>query len=164
MYIDLKNVIEEQAYPLKYATKVDDGLFVDRDIIVGVADVSGTYMRSGDKIYVEALISAPISFSCDKCLLKCSKTLKISLNEVFGKDGDYVYENNIIELDKAVRDAIILNMPEQLLCKDECEGLCQKCGCDKNTHECDCQQDDDNNPFAILKSITGGAKNGSTKK
>lgn len=165
MYIDLKNAADDQAYAFEFTVSGDDGLYADRGITFGGIIVKGSYMRRESKVFVEALMSAEINYTCDKCLKECVSIIKIPFNEVFEKDGEYSICDNIIELDKAVWDAIILNMPQQLLCKDECEGLCPKCGCDRNTKKCHCEQDtDEKNPFAILKSIMGGAKNGSTKK
>lgn len=165
MYIDLKNAADDQAYAFEFTVSGDDSLYAERGITLGGISVKGSYIRRESKVFVKAVILTEISYTCDKCLCQSSSVLEIPFNEVFESGGEYVYENNIIELDKALWDTIILNMPEQLLCKDECEGLCPKCGCDKNTKKCHCEQDtDEKNPFAILKSITGGAKNGSTKK
>lgn len=165
MYIDLKNAADDQAYAFEFTVSGDDSLYAERGITFGGISIKGSYMRRERKVFVEAVILTEISYTCDKCLCESSSVLEIPFNEVFESGGEYVYENNIIELDKALWDTIILKMPEQLLCKDECEGLCPKCGCDKNTKKCHCEQDtDEKNPFAILKSITGGAKNGSTKK
>lgn len=165
MYIDLKNLADDQAYAFEFTVSGDDSLYAERGITFGDISVNGSYMRHDTKVFVEAVILTEISYTCDKCLASSNDRLKIPFYEVFEKDGEYSINDNIIELNKAAWDAIILNMPQQLLCKDECKGLCPKCGCDRNTKECHCEEDtDDKNPFAILKSITGGAKNGSTKK
>ncbi|MDD4316342.1 MAG: DUF177 domain-containing protein [Clostridia bacterium] len=164
MYIDLKNTADDKAYPLSFLLAVDDKLFADRQISFKRTSVEGSYCRIGETLSVEAVISAEISFVCDKCQKKSGTALQIPFNDVFDKEGEYIYDNNIVELDKALTDAVILNMPYQLLCEDACKGICPECGCDRNIRECGCNEaTDDKNPFAILKSITGGAKNGSTK-
>ncbi|MBN2619823.1 DUF177 domain-containing protein [candidate division WOR-3 bacterium] len=43
-----------------------------------------------------------------------------------------------IDLKIGIREAILLSLPIAPLCKEECAGLCEKCGVNKNTTQCDC--------------------------
>jgi uncharacterized protein len=43
-------------------------------------------------------------------------------DELFSMDGD------IADIETAIRDAVVLTMPINPLCKDECKGLCSECG------------------------------------
>jgi len=43
-------------------------------------------------------------------------------DELFAMDGD------IAEIETAIRDAVVLTMPINPLCKEDCKGLCSECG------------------------------------
>ncbi len=50
--------------------------------------------------------------------------------EVDVQDEDEILEmdEDFIDLDGPIRDALILNLPVNPLCSEDCEGLCQGCG------------------------------------
>ena len=47
-------------------------------------------------------------------------------------DGD-----TALDLDRMVRDALLLDVPVRVLCRPDCAGLCPVCGRDRNTDPCD---------------------------
>ena len=65
-----------------------------------------------------------------------------------------MYSGHVLELDEAVRTALLLEMPSRVLCKEDCRGLCCQCGADLNINECSCQKDlIRRNPFSALASL-----------
>ena len=79
--------------------------------------------------------------TCSRCLGPASRELEVDAREV-----DQASENDpellspyvtagVLDLGAWVRDAITLALPEQLLCRDDCAGLCETCGLDLNTVE-----------------------------
>lgn len=65
--------------------------------------------------------------------------------EVYACSGDRV------ELAEMLREHIILSTPMQLLCHEECRGLCPVCGQDRNEHPCRCSEVPQKTPFSILQ-------------
>ena len=66
----------------------------------------------------------------------------------------YVFEASSIDLTDAIRDALTLELPLRVLCKEDCKGLCPKCGVNLNTGSCSCPKGTGKpNPFEALKSI-----------
>ena len=50
-------------------------------------------------------------------------------------------DTNIIDISDAVRDSVLLAVPLKLLCREDCAGLCQRCGKNLNhaaDGSCDC--------------------------
>ena len=43
-------------------------------------------------------------------------------------DEQYAVEDDSIDLEPALRDAVILQLPFQPVCRDTCQGLCADCG------------------------------------
>ena len=52
-----------------------------------------------------------------------------------------VCEDNVLELDELVISDLLLQLPTKILCKEDCKGLCFKCGKDLNDGDCDCPKD-----------------------
>ena len=69
-------------------------------------------------------------------------------------EDTYTYSGHVLELDDAVRTALLLELPSRILCKEDCRGLCSQCGADLNINECSCQKDlTHRNPFSALASL-----------
>ena len=47
------------------------------------------------------------------------------------------------DLDEILNAAFVLNMDSQLLCREDCKGLCSRCGKDLNEGPCGCKQEID---------------------
>ncbi|MDT8445460.1 MAG: DUF177 domain-containing protein [bacterium] len=65
-------------------------------------------------------------------------------------DMDY-YSGNAINLDPYFEDQLMLDLPFRVLCKEDCLGMCGRCGADLNQGPCGCSEINENSPFAILK-------------
>jgi uncharacterized protein len=50
---------------------------------------------------------------------------------------------SVIDLIPAVREELALTAPDFLLCREDCSGLCPRCGRDLNTGPCTCPPDTD---------------------
>jgi uncharacterized protein len=54
-----------------------------------------------------------------------------------------------IDLRPAVREQWMLAAPEYVLCRDDCRGLCARCGADLNAAPCSCPPDTDSRWTAL---------------
>jgi uncharacterized protein len=54
-------------------------------------------------------------------------------------DVTYVEEGRI-DTDNLLRENVLLSLPVQPLCREDCRGLCQHCGMNLNLGSCDCQE------------------------
>jgi uncharacterized protein len=72
--------------------------------------------------------------SCSRCLREFQDKLdkKFTLNFSIDK------LETKIDLDPEIRDQIILDYPINPLCRQDCKGLCPKCGIDLNQVQCNC--------------------------
>jgi uncharacterized protein len=48
------------------------------------------------------------------------------------------YEGNGLELNNVLREVVLLALPMQLICSEQCEGICPVCGQNRNQVECGC--------------------------
>lgn len=76
---------------------------------------------------------------CMRCLGRAEVEVEVAAREFYDPAGsaddglrsDYVVEEKL-EVGAWARDAIALSLPEQILCRPDCAGLCPVCGRDLN--------------------------------
>ncbi len=129
---------------------VDLGL---KENFIGDVVAKVTVDKSSRQILLRAGIRSKAHFQCDRCLQEFEKEIAPTLQtfyvwnseELEGDKYDDVRtlsaDMNIIDISGDVRDVVLLAVPLKLLCKDECAGLCPRCG--KNLNQmpdgiCDC--------------------------
>ena len=67
-------------------------------------------------------------------------------------DERYFYQGDHIELAPMVREHVILAAPMQPLCKEECAGLCVRCGKDLNEGPCQCPAEAPSTAIRVIRS------------
>jgi uncharacterized protein len=103
--------------------RVPEGAQLSLDVqLEGVAD--------GVLATVEA--QAPLAAECARCLEPVSSTTRVRFRELYsyeaGEEGGYVLHGDLLDLEPALRDALVLELPLAPLCADDCAGLCVECG------------------------------------
>lgn len=82
---------------------------------------------------------------CSRCLDPISEHLEVELQELWlypdthpdvdPEDEDLSrLDGELLDLEPALRDAIVLDLPFSPLCRDDCAGLCPECGTNLNDH------------------------------
>lgn len=119
-------------------------------------DVLLDVVFTNPNVEMRGTITCYITGNCDRCLEKVSKTVSCDFEQTFYKDfaeeDEYVYSNSLLNATKAICDEIVLSLPSLLLCKDDCKGLCPKCGINLNKNKCSCDTVKEN-AFSALKNL-----------
>jgi uncharacterized protein len=92
-------------------------------------------------VLVTATVTGPLAGECARCLEPFSSEFKVRFQELFvlatdaeraddaEADDSYLLDGSgLLDLEPAVRDAIVLELPLSPLCEDGCQGLCVECG------------------------------------
>lgn len=109
-----------------------------------------------DGVLVSGTAQVTVTGECSRCLEPLSWNKDVSLQELFmypvtdakgrvidsndDDDEQYRVENDLIDLEPVLRDAVILGLPLTPLCAVDCPGLCSICGArlaDDPTHQHD---------------------------
>ncbi|MBI4346926.1 MAG: DUF177 domain-containing protein [Elusimicrobia bacterium] len=71
--------------------------------------------------------------------LPCNRCLG-PVDAAFGEDIEETYPitQETIDLTDDLREALAISIPQRVLCREECAGLCAKCGANKNLGPCRC--------------------------
>lgn len=91
-------------------------------------------------VLVTGSVHAGLEGECARCLAPITDEVDVSFQELFvyadrGQDveGDLEddvrrLEGDLLDLEPLLRDAVVLELPFQPLCEDDCPGLCTECG------------------------------------
>jgi uncharacterized protein len=90
-------------------------------------------------VLVSGTATAPVTGECGRCLIPIDDTVTVSLQELYAlersatdetADEDEVgrLQGDLLDLEPALRDAVVLALPANPLCQEECPGLCPECG------------------------------------
>ena len=105
--------------------------------------VSGEYSFNGTCIMLTGKVKGVLDYNCDRCGDERTLDIDLELNErVFSnetEDCDYTFQNGTIDLDDLVFHNVLLSLPMQLLCNENCKGLCLGCYANLNYENCKCQ-------------------------
>jgi len=120
--------------------------------------VDATLERVSEGIVVRGAITAPWSAACSRCLQPVSGALSVEVGELYERDpleGETypLSDDDVLDLEPLVRDALLLELPAVPLCRPDCAGLCPRCGVDRNTTTCDCADDEPDPRWAALRSL-----------
>jgi uncharacterized protein len=98
---------------------------------------------------------------CDRCAADFTRDVEIPINVVLvteladeENEDEWVFplEGDSADLEDIIRTVFVLNMDSKLLCKEDCKGLCHRCGTNLNDGPCSCQKELDPR-FAALKQL-----------
>jgi DUF177 domain-containing protein len=137
--------------------------------LVGTADIHGRVRRKGEEVELVGHLSATVETTCARCLKPVQVPIAAELSERFVvavswrseeqhelQEEDLnlaVFNGESIELDDFVREEILLAMPAQVLCREDCKGLCPICGIDRNVSSCECETRQIDSRWGALKDL-----------
>jgi uncharacterized protein len=118
------------------------------------AEVTGTvsFLRTHRSILVSARLSVTSSDVCSRCVEPLRTSQSIDFQEEFAPTVDIatglhlvppddqfgIDEDQVLDLDEAIRQYRIASQEMQPLCRPDCKGLCPECGANLNFGPCSC--------------------------
>jgi len=114
----------------------------------------GELKKGTDFVEVNGKINLDYMVSCHLCGKEFNKQDEIEIFEIYRREpteDEYLLVGDEIELDEMIWDSLRLNLPVRFLCKEDCKGICTKCGKDLNGGVCSCIPEEKTSPFDILK-------------
>ena len=89
-------------------------------------------------ILATGTISARAVGECVRCLEPIDEPVTVGFQELYlyeapssqeeADEEDYVLEDELLDLEPVLRDAVVLALPHNPLCGPDCPGLCPECG------------------------------------
>jgi uncharacterized protein len=132
-------------------------LGVTDDRVAGAVAITLEAVSSVDGIVVSGSISTPWRAPCRRCLAEVTGSARIDVDEVYqdviGDDDAFQIEGDQIDMAPAVREYVLLALPDGPLCRDDCAGICPVCGTDRNQTTCSCDTSVRDDRWAALDEL-----------
>lgn len=106
--------------------------------------------RSGRQLMLKAAGQVYLTASCDRCLTEVEISIDLDFEREFPIENERLVieeldeaeymDGLILDTDQLVYDEILVNWPTKVLCKEDCKGICNKCGCNLNERMCACDR------------------------
>jgi uncharacterized protein len=151
--------------------------------------------RMGSDLYLEGALEGALELECGRCLVRYRQPLREPFRLVLEPAGARVppepaaardlarlgmclgdelemgwFQGPEIDLGGFFREVVALALPFQPVCREECRGLCPRCGVDRNVETCDCEPGEPardeparrKSPFAALEALRRRGSEGGT--
>ena len=148
--------------------------------------VSGrAYRGRGDEIALDGIAETALELECARCLERYRHAVREPFRMVLEPVGSRIpaepeaaealdrdgvcatddlelawYRGGEVKLDALCLEVLSLALPVKPLCRDDCAGLCARCGANLSTGPCGCAQEAPDSPFAVLATLRGGPAGG----
>ncbi|MCY7412084.1 MAG: YceD family protein [Salinibacterium sp.] len=97
-----------------------------------VVHVDARFESLHDGILVSGDVQTLAEGECVRCLVEVIVPVEVEFQEVFAysldEAFDYTVQDDHVDLEPVVRDAVVLSLPFQPVCQEDCLGLCSRCG------------------------------------
>ena len=114
------------------------------------------------KITGEGRVS--IWIPCSRCLEPVLHTFSIQIEEeadmkltdqerIEALDESSFIQYKVLDTEKLLHNEILIRWPMRVLCKEDCKGICSRCGANLNQGSCDCDTADLDPRMAVISDI-----------
>jgi uncharacterized protein len=136
MKIEVEKIKKDQELKLSEAIPAESWELDSFDVrFVNSICLDCTFIRVSNEILVDAKVRTFRQITCSRCLTDatCELRQEFQLNYSVNSLGDF------LEVDKDIREEILLNFPMKALCQENCRGICPDCKVNLNTKKCKCR-------------------------
>ena len=149
MVIDLKKVFvnDDSSLDISHTKDLSNLEFMGIYPLKSPVSLKGTVLNKASLVRLNAEISYDFSAGCDRCGEETVRTHKIKLakslaTSMEGDDSDTIIlvPDMKLDLDELIYSEVVVDLPMKHLCRDDCKGICFKCGKNLNKGKCDCPE------------------------
>ena len=163
MLLGLSKIIDSPGASVPFSVSVDLS-----DLRYGVSCpvsepvvAQGVVRNTAGVLLMKGNVTTTIHGICDRCAAEFDRFIDFPIDVVLvtelsneENEDEWVFplEGDSADLDDIVRTVFVLNLDSKLLCKEDCKGLCHRCGKNLNEGPCNCQKELDPR-FAALRQL-----------
>lgn len=113
-----------------------------------------TLRNIGYGLLTKGEISSELKLTCSRCLEDFVTPFQVEVEEVFRPEEEVLkIVSGTIDLGPLTEQTFVLNLPLKTLCRDNCLGLCPRCGKNLNKGKCNCSPSPRTFSFPISTQI-----------
>ena len=163
MLLGLSKIIDCPGRSVTFSTDVDlsDLRYGNSYPVTEPVRAEGQVRNTAGVLVMTGTIRTTIHGTCDRCASQFQRDVELPIDVVLvtelaneENEDEWVFplEGDSADLDDIVRTVFVLDLDSRLLCKEDCKGLCCRCGKDLNDGPSSCQKELDPR-FAALKQL-----------
>ena len=152
MIIDLHELLQEDNGNRSYHLQLEADVFETSTASYKIKDydLQLSFHNEGKKhISSRCEGIVVLEIPCDRCLepvdykididyfkdLDMNKTAEEKIAEL---DEDYYLEGTSFDTEVLIHNEVLVNLPMKVLCRENCKGICNRCGANLNLGSCKC--------------------------
>ena len=113
---------------------------------------------------VKGDVRLTVAIPCARCLtpvptefdLRFDRKIDLALSEEerenLEEDSSFLIRDDL-DVEELVRNELLVHWPIRVLCKDDCKGICSRCGANLNVQTCDCDTAEPDPRMAAIRDI-----------
>lgn len=116
------------------------------------------------KLFMEGKAKLALSIPCGRCLepvicpfeLDIDQELDMNQTEedrVEGLDEQPYISGYNLDVDQLLSNELLLNLPMKVLCSEDCQGICNRCGANLNHGSCSCDQSSPDPRMSVIQDL-----------
>jgi len=125
--------------------------------------------RTLSEVRVRGRLRVQLETECDRCLEAAGLPIETDFDlfyqpmalltreeEVEIDEGETeigFYEGEGLQLEEILRERVLLALPMQRICREDCKGICPVCGQNRNQNVCGCETRVQDDRWAALKDL-----------
>ena len=161
MLLDLRELIANPSVRLPFRFHLEE----DRLDFPAVKEyltpplAEGIITNEADILHLRGTVTAEMLCVCDRCGQEFESTKVTDVDVVLvGEDdseenpGVFPIQGTKVDAQDVLSTCFILDMETQFLCREDCKGLCPRCGRNLNLGPCGCRKEIDPR-FAVLEQL-----------
>lgn len=163
MLLGLSKIIDCPGASVPFSASVDlsDLQYGETYPVSEPVQASGVVRNTAGVLVMTGALHTTIHGVCDRCAQDFEKDVDIPIDVVLvtelsneENEDEWVFPlvGDNADLEEIVRTVFVLNMDSKLLCREDCKGLCCRCGKNLNDGPCNCPKEIDPR-FAALKQL-----------
>ncbi len=143
-----------------------DNAFIDHDIKKFYENSIKTHVvvdKFGRNYRVDIELKTSANYTCDRCLTAYINPFEAQLRQLFYVGNKEIADNediallpeNATEIDLTpyLMEMVLLNHPIKMVCRENCKGLCPKCGANLNIEKCQCADEATDTRWEELRKL-----------
>lgn len=134
--------------------------------VVGTAEL---LHNTDGEVRVRGRFTVQLDTACDRCLgpacfplesdfdlfyrpmAQIPRVEEVEIDEGEAEIG--FYKGDGMELEDILREQVLLALPMQRVCREDCRGICPVCGKDRNETPCDCRERPADDRWGALRKL-----------
>ena len=168
MLINLSELYSCQGKKKTYTLHLEMEQFSTPDGICEIVDkepVTLTVVNEGNRRFlVKGEAGLSLVMPCSRCLepvivpfhLEIDQELDLSKTDeerVEALDEQPYISGYNLDVDQLIGNELVLNLPMKVLCREDCKGICNKCGANLNKGDCGCDRQSLDPRMSVIQDI-----------